>query len=233
MIKLKPLMEMGPHGDWPSPLLKKYLLENKVSELTEYLYHGSPFEGLVDMLVRGISGTEHGEVAEYESLSTSLNPEILHHFSEGDGETGLQFQVKSAKVIVLDDIMTYLVTQLPGSGISAEVDDEQKFEEFCQQFDIPVGSYRQAPHLPYGYLSSLGVDAFVFDYTWKYWQNYSGYRGASVANEEHEICFVGKGIQMLQKSISLIYVDGEEFDKKLPALRAIKKKMHDKPDRNY
>jgi hypothetical protein len=77
------------------------------------------------------------------------------------------------------------------------------------------------------------VDAFSFDYTWKYWQGYQGYRGASAARDEHEICFIGKGIQTLEKSISLIYVDGEEFDKKLPALRAIKRKMHDKPDRNY
>jgi hypothetical protein len=228
MIKLKPLMEMNKYGDQPSPLLKKYLLENKVAELTEYLYHGSPFDGLVQMLVHGFSGQEHGEVAEYESISTSLNSEILHYFSEGDGETGLQFHVKNAKVIVLDDIMTYLVTQLPGSGMSAEVDDEQKFEEFCQRFDIPVGSYRHVPHLPYGYLSSLGVDAFVYDYTWKYWSDFGGNRGASVARDEHEICFIGKGIERLEKSITTIYVDGEEFDKKLLALRAIKKKMHDK-----
>jgi len=228
MIKLKPLMETSKYGDQPSPLLKKYLLENKVSELTEYLYHGSPFDGLVNMLVRGIYGTEHGEVAEYESLSTSPNSEILHYFSEGDGETGLQFHVKNAKVIVLDDIMTYLVTQLPGSGFSAEVDDEQKFEEFCQQFDIPVGSYRHVPHLPYGYLSSLGVDAFMYDYAWRRYQH-----GNIPHNDESEVCFIGKGIQILEKSISLIYVDGEEFDEKLPALRAIKKKMHDKPDRNY
>ena len=228
MIKLKPLVEMNKYGDQPSPLLKKYLLENKVVEITEYLYHGSPFDGLVQMLVRGIGGQEHGEVAEYESFSTSLNSEILHYFSEGDGETGLQFKVDNAKVIVLDDIMTFLVTQLPGSGMSAEVDDEQKFEEFCQRFNIPVGSHRHGPYLPYGYLSSLGVDAFVYDYTWAYLQRYSGYRGASAARDEHEICFIGKGIPKLDKLITTIYVDGEEFDKKLPALRAIKKKMHDK-----
>src|SRR5271169_4386266 len=124
MIKLKPLMEMNKYGDQPSPLLKKYLLENKVEELTEYLYHGSPFDGLVDMLVHGFHGTEHGEVAEYESISTSLNSEMLHHFSEGNGMTGLQFHVKNAKIIILDDIMTYLVTQEAGSGFDAEIEDE-------------------------------------------------------------------------------------------------------------
>jgi hypothetical protein len=233
MIKLKPLTEMNKYGDQPSPLLKKYLLENKVGELTEYVYHGSPFDGLADMLVRGISGTEHGEVAEYESLSTSLNSEMLFHFSEGNGMTGLQFHVKNAKVIILDEILTYLVTQEPGSGFDAEITDERKFEEFCKQFEVPMGGQRRGPYLPYGYLSSLGVDAFAFDYTWKYWSDWGGSRGASAARDEHEICFIGKGIQMLENSISLIYVDGEEFDKKLPALRAIKKKMHDKPDRNY
>lgn len=211
---------MNKYGDQPSPLLKKYLLDNKVSELTEYLYHGSPFDGLVQMLVQGISGTGHGEVAEYESISTSLNSEMLHHFSDGNGETGLQFHVKNAKVVILDDIMTFLVTQLPGSGLDAQVEDEQKFEDFCVQFDIPIGSH--GPYLPYGYLSSLGVDAFTFDYTWAGMK-----QGFGVShNDEREICFIGKGIEMLEKNITSIYVDGEEFNKKLPALRAIRKKMH-------
>lgn len=216
-------MEMNKYGDQPSPLLKQYLLENKVSELTEYLYHGSPFNGLVDMLVHGFHGTEHGEVAEYDTISTSLNSEILHFFSEGCGETGLQFQVKNVKVVILDEIMTYLVTQEPGSGMDAEITDEAKFEEFCKQFEVPIGGRRRGPYLPYGYLSSLGVDAFVYDYAWGRYQH-----GNIPHNDESEICFIEKGIQILEKSITAIYVDGEEFDKKLPALKAIKKKMHDK-----
>lgn len=220
-------MEMNKYGDWPSPSLKDHLLKTAVVSVSEYLYHGSPFDGLVDMLVRGIHGVEHGEVAEYESFSTSINSNILHYFSDGDGETGLQFTVKDVKVIVLDDIMTYLVTQLAGSGFDPQVDDEAKFEEFCEKFDIPIGTHRHVPCLPYDYLSSLGVDAFVYDYTWKYMQRFGG-SGASMAQDEAEICFIGKGIQKLNNFITEIYVDGEAFDKKLPALRAIKKKMHDK-----
>ena len=195
--------------------------------MSEYLYHGSPFDGLVSMLVRGISGTEHGEVAEYESFSTSLNSEMLHFFSEGNGETGLSFKAENIKVVVLDDMMTYLVTQLAGSGFDAQVEDEQKFEEFCQKFDIPIGTHRHEPCLPYGYLSSLGVDAFTFDYVWKRYGS-----GHMHRNDESEICFIGKSIPKLNKMIHGIWVDGEEFDKKLPALRAIKRKMHDKADGN-
>jgi hypothetical protein len=227
MIKLKPLTEGGKYGEWPSPLLKDYLLENAVVSMSDYLYHGSPFDGLVEMLVRGISGTEHGEVAEYDSFSTSLNSDILHFFSEGDGDTGLQFKVENIKVIVLDDIMSFLVTQLPGSGMDLKVDDEAKFEAFCQKFDIPVGSHRHVPCLPYGYLSSLGVDAFMFDYTWKRYGS-----GHIPHNDESEVCFIGKNILKLNKMISGIWVDGEEFGGKLPALRAIKKKMHDKTNGN-
>ena len=213
MIKLRPLTEWNKYGDQPSPLLKKYLLENKVGELTEYVYHGSPFEGLVDMLVHGFNGQEHGEVAEYETISTSLNSEVLHFFSEGNGETGLQFHVKNAKVIILDDIMTYLVTQEPASGFDAEV-AEEKLEDFVTQFDIPVGGSYHGPYLPYGYLSSLGVDAFAYDYTWKYWSNRDGSRGDSEARNEYEVCFIGKGIKMLETSITSIYVDGKEFEQK-------------------
>ena len=77
------------------------------------------------------------------------------------------------------------------------------------------------------------MDAFAFDYTWKYWSDWGGGRGSSAARDEHEICFIGKGIQTLEKSISGIYVDGEEFEEKLPALRAIKRKMRDKANGNH
>jgi hypothetical protein len=162
MIKLRPLME-DDKKQWPSKLLDKYLLENAVVSVSKTLYHGSPFEGLADMLVHGIGGTEHSEVAEYEAFSTSINSGALYLFSEGAGATGLAFGVKDAKVLVLDDKMTFLVTQLPGSGMTVEVDDEAEFEKFVQQFQIPVGSWRHGPYLPYGYISSLGVDAFMYD----------------------------------------------------------------------
>ena len=97
MIKLRPLTEWNKYGDQPSPLLKKYLLENKVGELTEYVYHGSPFEGLVDMLVHGFNGQEHGEVAEYETITTSLNSEVLHFFSEGNERLGCSSTLKTPK----------------------------------------------------------------------------------------------------------------------------------------
>ena len=222
MIKLKPLMEG--QEQWPDPSLKQYLLENGVISLSDYLYHGTPFDGLVSMLVRGIWGTEHGEVAEYESFSTSLNSNILHFFSEGDGDTGVQFKVENAKVIVLDDMMSFLVTQLPGSGMDLKVDDEEKFKEFCKRFNIPIGNYKHRPYLPYDYLKSLGVDAFTFDYVWRNQQR----GGNHNHNDESEICFIGEGITKLNKIISTIYVNGDEFDKKLPALRAIKKKINDK-----
>ena len=223
MIKLKPLTEGGKYGDWPSPLLKEHLLQNAVVSVSDYLYHGSPFDGLVEMIVRGIRGTEHGEVAEHDSFSTSLNSEMLHYFSEGNGDTGLQFKADNIKVVVLDDMMTYLVTQLGGSGYDAQIDDEEKFEKFRQKFDIPIGTHRHVPCLPYNYLSSLGVDAFMFDYVWRMYGS-----GHMNSNDESEICFIGKGINKLNNMISGIWVDGEEFEKKLPALRAIKRKMHDK-----
>lgn len=224
MIKLKPLMES--QSERPDPSLDRYLLDNAVESVSEYLYHGTPFDGLVDMLVHGIHGVEHGEVAEYDAFSTSINSNILHFFSEGDGETGLQFKAENIKVIVLDNIMSKLVSELGGSGISHEVDDAQ-FEEFCARFKVPVGSYKHAPYLPYGYLTSLGVDAFMYDYVWKHLQRMGGV-GGSMMQDETEICFIGKGIPKLDSMISEIYVDGQDFQKKLPALRAIKKKMYDK-----
>jgi len=207
----------------PSPALKDWLLSNRVGSISEWLYHGTPYDGLKSMLTEGIWGTEHGEVAEYDAFSTSLNSEVIAMFSEGDGETGIQFKVKDAKVVVLDEILTYLVTQLPGSGMSAEIEDEEAFAKFCETFKIPTGNWKHTPYLPYGYLSSLGVDAFVYDYTWKRLQSGHTMR----IRDEHEICFIGNGIQKLNGWIETIYVDGDEFgpEEKEMALRAIAEKI--------
>ena len=82
--------------------------------------------------------------------------------------------------------------------------------------------------MPYDYLSSLGVDAFVFDYVWKRFQK--GYGAYGGDNDESEICFVGKGIEKLNNLIESIYVDGESYDlkDKILALKDIETKMEEK-----
>ena len=97
MIKLKEELER----QWPDKSLDKFLLENKVESLSDYLYHGSPLDGVISMLVKGIWGQEHNEVAEHEAFSTSLNSEVLHMFSENEGASGLVFEVENINVIVL------------------------------------------------------------------------------------------------------------------------------------
>ena len=225
MITLKSLLKESGHAkELPNPALKDFLLQNHTGVLSnQRLYHGTPFTGLKEMLTGGIYGTEHGEVAEYEAFSTSLNSEVLSMFSDGDGVTGLELFVKNARVIVLDEILTYLVTQLPGSGISAEIEDEEAFEKFCETFNIPSGNWKKTPYLPYGYLTSLGVDAFTYDYTWQRLQG-----GHSLgARDEHEICFIGNNISKLNQCIETIYIDGDEYgiDEKEEALRAIEERL--------
>lgn len=222
---LKEDYEEAMNRTWPDESLDKYLLENKVVTLgSERLYHGSPLDGIVSMLVRGIHGQEHNEVAESEAFSTSLNSEMLYVFSDsaGSGASGLEFETNGVNVVILDDIMTFLVTQLPGSGMGAEA-DEAELEKFCEKFKVPLGGRNRNYYLPYNYLSSLGVDAFMFEYVWR--RHSSGQSPAY--RDESEICFIGKSISKLNKMISTIYVEGKEFDNKLTALRAIKKILHD------
>ena len=126
MIKLKSLIKETNPTNHPDSSLDSYLLQTRVVIISDWLYHGSPYEGLIEILKHGIGGTEHGEVAEHDTLSTSVNSEVLDYFSEGEGTTGLQFKVENAKVIVLDNILTYLTTQLPGSGMSVEIDNEEE-----------------------------------------------------------------------------------------------------------
>lgn len=209
MIKLKSLLKESLKG--PDKSLGEFLLAHKTVSFSDWVYHGTPLVGLKEMLVNGISGMEHGEMAESSTFSTSVNSEIIHYFSEGDGETGLQFQVKNVKLLIVEDIVHKLMIELAGSGMDVEV-DEQEFEQFCRQYNIPVG-HRGEPYLPYGYLSSLGIDAFMFDYAWQRLK-----RGNIPHNDESEVCFVGKGIDLLNQSIETIYVKGTDYEIKDKAL---------------
>jgi transposase len=124
-----------------------------------------------------------------------------------NGTTGLSFKLNDVKIIILDDILTYLVTRLPGSGMSVDV-DEQQLEEYCERFNIPVGGYSRGPYLPYNYLTSLGVDAFVYEYVWN---SLRGHRNLQ-HNDEAEIGFIGRGIEKLNRAIYTIYLDGNEYE---------------------
>ncbi len=207
MIKLLSLIKEQVGSDLPDVSLATYLLDNNVESISDTLYHGTPLIGLQEILTSGIYGTQHGEVAEYESFSTSPNSNVLSLFSENDGRTGIEFEVKNIRVIVLNNILTYLVTRLPGSGMDVDVDEEE-LERFSQLYKIPRGGYKNHPYLPYNYLSSIGVDAFMYEYVYdslKYGRNLGH-------NDESEICFVGNGINKLNNFINGIYVDGVDYD---------------------
>jgi hypothetical protein len=203
MIKLKSLIRES--VQLPDSSLAQYLLSNKVHTFENWLYHGTPLDGLKLMLVHGISGTQHGEIADYETFSTSVNSQVLELFSESNGETGLQFYVKDVSVLVLDDIVHYLSIEESGSGMEVEV-DEELLENFCQKFNIRPNRWGKYS-LPYGYLSSLGVDAVCYDYVWK---NIDRQR-YNPRNEENEVCFLKKGIEKLNSCIAEIWVDGNTY----------------------
>lgn len=216
-IKLRKLLFEAMDDERPDQSLDVLIRDTRIVDLSDYVYHGTPFDGLKSILLHGIQGTQHGEVAEYNTFSTSLNSGIIKYFSEGDGETGLSFKVKNIKVIVLDDILGHLITRLPGSGIDLKTEEDEDFLQFCEKYKIPKGRYDEH-YLPYGYLSSIGADAFCYEYSWKRYQS-----GNIPYNDESEICFIGKGINKLNHCIDTIFVQGNEYaaDDKVAALRAV------------
>jgi hypothetical protein len=211
----------------PKPSLKQHILKNNVHDFSDEVYHGSPALGLLSMLRYGINGHEHGEVAEYATFSTSINPDVLWLFSEGAKATGISFAVKGAKIVVLDDILSFLVTALPGSGMDVDVDQEQ-LDAFIAKFGVP-SNQTYGPHLPYDYLSSLGVDGFMYDSVYKAWKSGINFR----RNDEMEICFIGQGIEKLSNMISGIFVAGHEYkvSEKDKAIMALGKKVVPSPRR--
>ena len=227
VIKLKRLISEWGDKERPDQSFDQLLRAERVVDFGDYVYHGSPLIGLKGMLEEGIYGQEHNEVAEYNAFSTSPNSGVLHYFSEGDGDTGLCFKIESAKVLVLDEYLTKLVTELPGSGMSAEVEDEEAFETFCLQYKMPRRKHDGDFYLPYGYIESLGVDAFMYDYA------YSMYKRGNIRyNDECEVCFVGSAIDKLGRHIHQMWVDGNDYDGDdvVAAVRAINEKLEGTDD---
>lgn len=215
MIKLQALVSET-QGKLPHPKLAEYLLKKRTEHLSTWLYHGTPLVGLKRMLTQGIYGTQHGEIAEYETLSTSFNSEVLRLFSDGDGETGIQFHVKDVKVLILDDLLTYFAIKAAGSGMEVDV-DEKLVQKFARVFKLPLDRFNNEPHFPYGYLSSIGVDALCYEYAWK--RAHNGYHGGD--RDESEVCFIGNGVHKLNNFITEIYIQGEVFEDKAQALAAL------------
>ena len=208
MIKLKQLIFETRHDARPNKSLDLYILQNCRHNFSGTVYHGSPREGVREMLTQTIYGTEHGELAEYETLSTSVNSEVLYLFSDGHGRTGLQFEVKNINLIVLDQFLSKLMGELPGSGMDFEVDDEAAFEQFCIKHQVPRGAWgRNEFYLPYNYLSSLGVDAMTYDYVWRR----IDHGMPPSPRDESEIAFIGRGIKKLNNSIDTIWIDGQTY----------------------
>jgi hypothetical protein len=94
--------------------------------------------------------------------------------------------------------------------------DENELEIFCKKYQVPIDG-RGRYYLPYGYLSSLGVDAFTYEYVWRRIR-----RGMeSSVRDESEIGFIGQGIPKLNNFVDSIYIDETEYDTKEEALASI------------
>lgn len=193
----------------PSPALADYL-RSAAKTWSGTVYHGTPVRGLHAMLANGIYGTQHGELAENDTLSTSLNDNVLSMFSEGDGTTGLDFSVNGIKLLVLDPMLTRLAIERGGSGMIQSLEDEDfgadEFNEFCERYQI-LPKYHGEYAFPYDYLSGIGIDAVVYEYTWD-----RNERGSGFDRDESEICFLAGGIEKLNHCIDTIYVCGKPYE---------------------
>ena len=187
--------------------IKREFLKQKIVPWDEsYLYHGTPPKGLACILKNGLYCAGSHDL-DFCLLSTSNNDNVLTLFSEVNGTTGLVFNPKFKKVLVLDDFWYDVLYGMSGTGaadmwddrVAENPEDGERAEKMGlwdgSEFKYESGRFLET-FLP------KDVEAIMFP----------AFREDKGGNTESEMAVTTAGMKVLEKSIEYIYIDGKEFD---------------------
>ena len=191
-----------------NPTFDQFVLDHIVT-YSGTLYHATYMKNLYDILNDGLHGNSHGELREYETVSTSLNDGVFRLFS--DTHSGLDFEVSDLKIFVIPDWFMKLYTD---SGLEFDTTEEESME-MVNTYQIPLDSWSTIKH---NYLSSVlkrnGIYAACYQYVADGLEHKRFH-----ANDECEIIIFDP--DKLMKDLAYIYIEHEEFDTPESALSFI------------
>ena len=187
--------------------IKREFLKQEIVPWDEsYLYHGTPPTGLACILKNGLYCAGSHDL-DFCLLSTSNNDNVLTLFSEVHGTTGLVFNPKFKKVLVLDDFWFDALYGMSGSGAADMWDDRvaenPEDDERAQKMGLWDGSefkYESGRFLET--FLPKDVEAIMFP----------SFREDKGGNAESEMAVTTAGMKVLEKAIEYIYIEGKEFD---------------------
>lgn len=182
---------------------KSALASLPVAPWNGYLYHGSPLDGMIDIVRYGLHPVPHNELGS-ELLSVSINDNVLHLFSDGEGNCGFAFDAKFDKVLVIDDFHYALAAWQSGGDFWADVlAQNPEAEQMAEALGYKVhgGDYGMwegelTDNLP------PGTDAIILP----------GFDSRH-HNAEAEMGVTELGCSKLMNFIDYVYVRGEEYGK--------------------
>lgn len=180
------------------------LVHENTYTINDSVYHGTALHSLYSILKTGLYGNKHGELNENNTVSTSVNSEMIHHFSDGHN-TGLEYDLSGRRAFILPEWLRAILDTESGARTYDE-HEEGDLIAHCITYKLPFKrSYDNEIVLPTNFLE----DYLPKDYVGIIYGNtVSGNYGI---RDEAEIAIIGHGIETLNKNLSCIYVDRHCF----------------------
>lgn len=188
-----------------------------VREVTQAVFHGSPLSGMVEIMrAERLYPQGHAELPDNEFLSVSINDNVLRMFADGDDLTGFCSTPK-LRVAHLDPFHNVAATGR--SGLVSPGDAPPAWLSrlgYCDRFDDAAMDGACLRQL----LRSRECHGLAFNYL--KWCDYMQFH-AGQWNDEAEIALTDHGCDEVWRSMSILYVCGEEYEDLHEGWRAVAK----------
>lgn len=177
-----------------------------VREITQAVYHGSPLDGMVSIMrAERLYPQGHAELPDEEFLSVSINDNVLRLFSDGDDLTGFCSTPK-LRVAHLDPFHNSVATSRGGCVTVEDVEIkwasrlgyiDKRYEPDMEGADLRrLLRNRECHGLAFHHLK---------------WCNFMQFHHGQW-NEEAEIALTEHGCDEVWRSLSILYVNGQEYE---------------------
>lgn len=188
------------------------LVHENTYTIDDSVYHGTALHNLCSILKTGLYGNKHGELNENNTVSTSINSEMIHHFSDGHN-TGLEYNLSGCKVFILPEWLRAILDTESGARTYDEHEEDDLITH-CIAYGLPFkhSVYDNEIILPTDFLE----DNLPKDYVGIIYGNTA--TGKYNIRDEAEIAIIGHGVEVLNDNLLCVYVDQHYFHDKDEAL---------------